>query len=273
MMSTGKKLLILLMVVPLATTLLAAQGIDHGTEAEPAEERRARRASTDEVPDTVVIPVGTHIPLVLQNTVSTKTAAPGDLLYFETIYPVVVNNKILVPVGSFVRGSLTHVKRPGRIKGRAEMYVRFDELTLPNGYTVDLNASLATTGARQNEEVAREEGKVKGDSSKGEDAGTVISTTGAGTGIGAGVGAISGNVGRGAGIGAGIGAAAGLAAVLLTRGKELELPRGTTVDIVVDRPLELDGAMATFDWTGRPSALGAPEQQQRDRGLRRYPPF
>jgi type IV secretion system protein VirB10 len=268
MMSTGRKLLFLLTVLLLATSLLAAQELEEGTEAETALKNKPAAEA-----DTVLVPVGTHIPLVLQNTVSTKNAAPGDPLYFETIYPVVVNSKILVPVGSFVRGSLTHVKRPGRIKGRAELYVRFDELTLPNGYTVDLNASLATAGARQNEEVAREEGKVKGDSSKGDDAGTVISTTGAGTGIGAGVGAISGNAGKGAGLGAGIGAAAGLATVLMTRGKELELPRGTTVDIVVDRPLELDAALATFDWTGRPSQLGAPEQQQRDRGLRRYPPF
>jgi len=270
MMPIANKFPAVLTALLLAVSFAAAQEVGEGVEAGP--ELKQRPAATEER-ETVMLPVGTHIPLVLQNTVSTKNAAPGDPLYFETIYPVVVKGKILVPVGSFVRGSLTHVKRPGRIKGRAELYVRFDELTLPNGYTVDLNASLATAGARQNEEVVREEGKVKGDSSKGQDAGTVITTTSAGTGIGAGVGAISRNAGTGAGLGAGIGAAAGLATVLLTRGKELELPRGTTVDIVVDRPLELDAALATFDWTGRPSQLGAPEQQQRDPGLRRYPPF
>lgn len=239
----------------LVTSLLGAQ--------EPEAPAEARKPAAD----TVVIPVGTRIPLVLQNSVSTKTARPGDYLYFESVYPVVVNNRILIPVGSFVRGALTHVKRPGRIKGRGEFRVRFDELTLPNGYTVDLSASLGGAGAREDEEVDRGEGGIKGDSSKGQDVSTVA-TTGA---AGAGIGAIAGR-GKGTAIGGAAGAAAGLAAVLLTRGRELELPRGTTVDIILDRPLELDAALAHFDWTGQSSSLPAPTPRQRDnRPFRRIP--
>lgn len=77
-----------------------------------------------------VLPAGTRIPMVLQNSVNTKNARVGDQLYFQTIYPVVANNRILIPVGSYVRGSVTFTKRPGRIKGRGELHVRFDELTL-----------------------------------------------------------------------------------------------------------------------------------------------
>jgi len=177
--------------------------------AQEPELKPAPAAKSAETPlAKVVVPGGTHLPLVLQNTISTKTAEPGDPLYFETTYPVVVNNRILIPVGSFVRGTLTEVKRPGRIRGRGELHVRFDELTLPNGYTVNLTASLATTGAREGEEVDREEGSVKSDSTKGQDIGTVATTGGAGAGIGA----IAGGA-KGAGIGAGVGAAAGLAAV------------------------------------------------------------
>src|SRR3972149_1032754 len=194
--------------------------------AQEPELKPAPAAKSAETPlAKVVVPGGTHLPLVLQNTISTKTAEPGDPLYFETTYPVVVNNRILIPVGSFVRGTLTEVKRPGRIRG--ELHVRFDELTLPNGYTVNLTASLATTGAREGEEVDREEGSVKSDSTKGQDIGTVATTGGAGAGIGA-IAARGG--GKGTAIGAGVGAAVGLAAVLLTRGREMELTRGTTVD-------------------------------------------
>lgn len=220
--------------------------------------------------ETVVIPAGTRLPLVLQNSVNTKTAEVGDSLYFETVYPVVVNHRVLVPVGSFVRGTLTRVKRPGRIRGRGELRVRFDELTLPNGYTVDLNASLAAVDAGNNEEVDRGEGGVKSDSSKAEDIGTVA-TAGA---TGAGIGAIAGR-GKGVAIGGAAGVAAGLAATLLTRGRELELPRGTSVEIVLSRPLVLDGTLARFDWTGRGSALPAPAPRDRSRNpLRpRFPPF
>ncbi|MFQ5663291.1 MAG: hypothetical protein ACE5HL_05635 [Terriglobia bacterium] len=223
--------------------------------AEPVADPNAGRHS-----GTVVIPAGTHIPLVLQNSVSTKTAQVGDFLYFESVYPVVVNKRILVPVGSFVRGSITRVKRPGRIRGRGELHVRFDELTLPNGYTVDLSAGLGAAGARVDEEVDREEGGVKSDSSKGEDVATVA---GAGA-TGAVIGAIAGR-GKGVAIGGAAGAAAGLAAVLLTRGRELELARGTTVEIVLNRPLELDSALAQFDWTGQSSALPGPAPRRRNR--------
>ncbi|MGH9805108.1 MAG: hypothetical protein ACRD4D_08035, partial [Candidatus Acidiferrales bacterium] len=143
----------------MVATMAAAQE----QESEQKQAAEAPAAQEEEVlPATVTIPAGTHLPLVLQNSVNTKTAAAGDSLYFETIYPVVVENRILIPVGSFVRGTLTEVKRPGRVKGRGELHVRFDELTLPNGYTVKLAASLATAGAGQGEEVQREEGVVKG---------------------------------------------------------------------------------------------------------------
>ncbi len=82
-------------------------------------------------------------------------------------------------------------------------------------------------------------------------------------GIGAAIGRGSG---KGMGIGALVGAGAGLAAVLLTRGRELILPRGTTVEIALDRPLELDPALVQFDWTGHSSDLPgpAPRPQQRN---------
>lgn len=246
----------------LLLVFVCVAGAQEPEQAEPP--KKTSEPAAQEESEKVVIPVGTHLPLVLQNSVNTKSAAVGDSLYFESIYPVVVENRILIPVGSFVRGTVTHVKRPGRVKGRGELHVRFEELTLPNGFTLPLHASLAGAGAGQGEEVDREEGRIKGDSSKGQDVGTVATTTG----VGASVGAIAGQSAKGAGIGAGVGAAAGLAAVLLTRGKELELPRGTTVDIIFDRPLELDPAVAKFDWTGQPTALPGPAPRQRQNPLR-----
>ncbi|MBI2956880.1 MAG: hypothetical protein HYY26_06180 [Acidobacteria bacterium] len=250
-----------LLSVLLGLLLAAATAAQEPAQPPPDKDEPAAQEPAEEEPATVVIPVGTHIPLVLQNSVNTKTAEPGDFVYFETIYPVVVNNRILIPVGSFVRGTVTQVKRPGRIKGRGELHVRFDDLTLPNGYTTRLSASLASAGTVNDEEVDRTEGSVKSDTTKGEDVGTVAGTTAAGAGIGA----IAGR-GKGTAIGAGAGAAAGLAWILLTRGREVVLARGTTLDIVLDRPLELDAALARFDWTGQPTSLpGAPPASNQTR--------
>jgi len=88
---------------------------------------------------------------------------------------------------------------------------------------------------------------VTGGADKRGDAGTVISTTA----TGAGIGAIASPTPKGAGIGAGIGAAAGLAAILLTRGPEAELPRGSTMDVVLERARTLDGSQIQFTNLGQ----------------------
>src|SRR5450432_3157616 len=82
---------------------------------------------------------GTHIPLSLVNSVSTRTAAPGDRVYLQTAFPVLDHGRIVIPVGSYVEGTVTQAKRPGRVKGRGELYIRFDSLTLPNGVTRDFH--------------------------------------------------------------------------------------------------------------------------------------
>src|SRR5271166_1256326 len=76
------------------------------------------------VPSKIELPTGTHIPLVLHNAVSTRSAQPGDPVYFETSFPVMLNGKVVVPAGSWVSGEVTETKRPGRVKGRAELMVR-----------------------------------------------------------------------------------------------------------------------------------------------------
>ena len=77
-----------------------------------------------------VVPTGTRIPLSLINSISTKHSAVGDRVYLQTAFPVLVNGKIVIPAGSYVLGTVTSSKRPGKVKGRGELYVRFDSLTL-----------------------------------------------------------------------------------------------------------------------------------------------
>lgn len=207
---------------------------------------------------------GTHIPLVLHNAISTRSARPGDPVYFETIFPVMVDGHVVIPAGSYVSGEITESKRPGRIKGRGELMMKLTEMILPNGYMVNLNAMPNGAGTGGGETV-NNEGQVVGDSDKTSDVGTVIRSTEAGTGIGAGVGAAAGNIGKGVGIGAGIGAVAGLGAVLLTRGPDAELPRGSTLEAVIERPIYLDADKVQFTGPGQASALAGPPNREPQR--------
>jgi hypothetical protein len=204
-----------------------------------------------------IVPAGTKLPLVLHNAITTRNVQPGDPVYLETLFPIVLNNKIMIPAGSYVQGEVVSAKRPGKVKGTGELQVRLNILILPNGYTVNFNAIPSNAGTGGNESVDSE-GKIHGDTDKTTDVGTVLK----GTGIGAGIGGIAGRSAGGAGIGAGIGAAVGLMTVLLTRGPELELPRGTTLDIVLDRALYLDASYITFTDPGHASTMAGPPNRE-----------
>jgi hypothetical protein len=206
---------------------------------------------------TLVVPAGTRLPLVLHNSVTTRNAQKGDPVYLETVFPIVQDDRIVVPSGSYVQGDILEAKRPGKVKGRGEVRIRLTTMILPNGYTVKFDAIPTNAGTGGNETTDKE-GEIKGDTDKASDAGTVIKTTA----VGAGIGGIAGRSAKGAGIGAGVGAAMGLATVLLTRGPEVELPRGTSVDIVLDRPLYLDSSKINFTDPGRASQIPGPASRE-----------
>jgi hypothetical protein len=229
--------------------------------AQPADPAQPVAAAPAAKPNAKVeVPSGTHLPLILHNGVSTRSAKPGDPVYLETLFPVMIDGKVVIPAGSYVSGEITESKRPGRVKGRGELMIKLNTLILPNAYEVNLNAAPSNAGTGGGETVDNE-GKIKGDSDKAHDVGTVMTTTGAGAGIGG----LATRSPAGAGIGAGIGAAAGLVAVLLTRGPEAELPRGTSLEVVLNRPLELDADKVQFTSPGQASTLAGPPNREAQR--------
>jgi hypothetical protein len=243
----------------------APQSAASPNSAAPARASRAApeaaAAKASAAPKRIEVPVGTHIPLVLHNAISTRSARPGDPVYFETLFPIMIDGHVVIPAGAYGSGEVTESKRAGRVKGRAELMVKLTTMILPNAYMVDLNAVPGNAGTGGGETV-NNEGKVVGDSDKASDVGTVMKTSGAGAGIGA----IAGGA-KGAGIGAGIGAVGGLAAVLLSRGPDAELPRGSTLEAVVDRAILLDAARVQFTSPGQASTLAGPpnREPQRDK--------
>ncbi|HEU0123280.1 MAG TPA: hypothetical protein VFQ91_22315 [Bryobacteraceae bacterium] len=193
-----------------------------------------------------VVPLGTRVPLVMINSVSTKHAAEGDRVYLETSYPILADGRVVIPPGSYVAGTITASKRAGRVKGRSELYVRFDSLTLPNGITRDFRARMGALDGRASEEFDRTEGKIKGEGTKGADAVKVATAAGAGTSVGVIAGSAAGRPMMGTAVGAAAGAAAGMVGVLLSRGQDVVLGRGTVVEMVLDRSLEFTETEVDF---------------------------
>jgi type IV secretion system protein VirB10 len=234
------KLFRLVLLLLLAVTLAAAQ-----EDSNPAPAKAAvPDAKATEAPDadqavsgTIVLPAGTKIPLVLKHAVSTKNAQVGDNLYLETTFPVVQNDRMIIPAGTYVQGSVTGVKKPGRIKGRAELLIHFTTMIFPNGYTVSFPGALDNVPGADTQKVKDKEGTIQADSQKGKDVATVAGTAASGTLIGAAAGG-----GKGAGIGAAAGGATGLLIALLTKGNDVRLEAGAGVEMVLQRPLTLEEA-------------------------------
>ncbi len=183
------------------------------------------------------IPAGTHVLLRMVNSVSTKTAKAGDPVYLQTASPIALGGQMVVPVGTYVQGTVAEAKRSGRVKGRAEIALHLDTMTFASGKSVTITPHVDAVDSGQHEQkIADNEGTIKQGSTKMEDAGRIAILAGTGAAIG---GLATQSVAD-AGIGGGIGGAVGLATVLLTRGKEVELNRGVTLDIVFDHPITVE---------------------------------
>ena len=224
-----------MMTLLLLSGLAVAQA-SQGTQPNAAATSTSSAAALSAAPaNELTVPAGTKVPLVLKHAISTKSAREGDAVYAETTFPVVQNNRVLIPAGTYVQGKISRVQRAGRIKGRAEVLMHFTTLIYPSGYTVLLPGAVENVPGADKTSMKGEEGTIRQDSQTGQKVGTVASTAG----TGAVIGGLS-HGGKGAGIGAGVGGAVGTAIALLTRGNDVKLEAGTTVEMVIQRAVPLD---------------------------------
>ncbi len=186
-------------------------------------------------PSRSVLPAGTLVVVELLDTLSTKYNERGDQFTSRVFRDVEVEGRTLIPRGSQIWGSISYLKRAGRIRGRAQINLRFEELRLADGRRFPLEASVVDLETRSEERLSRDEGAILAPASKGDDAKTV----GKASGVGAVVGALGGGK-QGAGVGAAAGAVAGLAAVLVTRGRDAQLEARTqlTIRLMQELPLQ-----------------------------------
>jgi hypothetical protein len=182
------------------------------------------------------IPQGSHCLLRMINSISTRTAGIGDYVYMRTSTPIVANGQVVVPVDSYVQGVVSHSKRSGRVNGRAELSIRIENLTLPSGKVIKIAPHLSSVDSDGTEQKVDKEGGVEQGGSKGADAQKIATTAGAGAAIGG----LADRSWKGAGIGGGAGGAVGIATVLLSRGREVELKQGATVDVVFERAVPVE---------------------------------
>jgi hypothetical protein len=194
-----------------------------GKQAQPADE--------------IVVPPSTQIPLALTSAISSRTAYVGQPIYCQTLYPIDIDNRIVIPVGTYVKGTVTEVERAGHLHRRSRMGLRFESMILPSGYTKYFSGTLAGFAGNGKEGFKKTESRIEGAGDKGKDAETVVLSSAEGAGIGSIAGVSTGHTGAGAAAGAAGGAIVGTIFVLASRGKEILLPAGTDLQLELTRPL------------------------------------
>lgn len=180
----------------------------------------------------VALPEGTRINLQLNDFLSTKLNSEGDAFTATVTSPVYLKDRVFIPKGSIVSGSISRILRPGRFKGKAMMNLSFNSIRFPGSADLPIVATLVRIDPEGSGRT-QAEGTITAEGSKGTDAVKVAAPTITGAGIGAIV-----DGGKGAAIGAGIGAVIGLA-TLARPGKDLEIRRGAALELMLDRPLTI----------------------------------
>jgi hypothetical protein len=184
---------------------------------------------------TLSLPAGTGVKMKLETPISTRTTKVGDSFAGRVTEPVMIENKVVVPVGAAIEGHVAKISEPRRIKGVPEIDLRPDLLTMPNGNKYNISAVVVDTDKGSGTRVT-DEGKIKGKGATGSDKKEIA----IGAGAGLGVGALAGG-GKGAVIGATVGASVTVAH-WLTKHHSAELPAGSEITMELSRPMAMSGA-------------------------------
>jgi hypothetical protein len=219
-------------VVGLLAGMAAVQGLGQTTAVAPAP-------ASETSSQTFTVPAGTKVLLSLKSGINTKTAQQGDGVYLVSSFPVVGSSRVMIPVGVYVQGVVDHVVRPGRVKGRAQIDLHFTTMIFPNGSVVEVPGVLNSLPGSDGPKVKDSEGTVEQAGNKGRDVGNIAKGAAIGAGTGVFGGAETGSVAKGVGYGSLAGAAAGTLYTLFTRGNDIVIPSGTSVEMVLQRPLVL----------------------------------
>lgn len=251
-------------VVLLAGTLAAAaQATSPASQSIESVQTAAASApvpaasSVASAPKSFIVPAGTKVLLELRSSINTKSAKPGDGVYLASTFPVVVGNRVLIPSGVYVQGMIDSVVRPGRIRGNAQLNMHFTSMIFPNGTVVSIPGVVNSLPGAGNQKVNGDEGTIEqqGGSNKGHNAGETAkvavptgATVGSISGLGAGHPLAGGLEGAGAGL-----AAAGIVA-LFTHKADISIPSGSQVEMVIQRPLQLEESNLEGNTTLVPAA-------------------
>jgi hypothetical protein len=179
------------------------------------------------------VPAGTRFLVGLKDKLSTHKDKAGKHFKAKTLEALSTPGGFVLPPGAEVRGHISRVE-PAGLTGRARLWVSFDDIKTPGGRTPLIADVVEVPGEHSVKTGNSQEGEIEARTSKGT---RDLEAAAAGAAIGAAVGGAK-HGGKGAAIGAAIGGAGGFM-VSSGFGQDLELQKGTKLDLELGRPLYL----------------------------------
>lgn len=189
--------------------------------------------STSTTAATANVPNGTRFLVRLEDKLSTKKHKNGKKFSVKTLEPLETREGLFVPPGAEIRGHISRVE-PAGLTGRARLWLTFDDIKTRDGKLPLVARVVSVPGEYSVRAGDSREGEIEARTSKGRQE---IEAAAAGAAIGAVIGA-SAKGGKGAAIGAALGGATGFL-IASGMGQELELQKGTKLELELDRPLYL----------------------------------
>jgi hypothetical protein len=169
-------------------------------------------------PTRLEIPAGTSVRVQMIDGVDSSVNHTGDTFHASLASPIVVDNQIVVPVGTDIYLKLVNAKSAGHMTGKSELALELARMEF-QGKSYGLSSSDYTqTGSSRGKRTAE--------------------TVGGGAAIGALLGAVIGG-GKGAAIGAATGAGAGGVVQGVTKGEQIQIPSETKLDFSLEQPVEV----------------------------------
>ena len=165
----------------------------------------------------VTIPAGTVLPVDLETSVGSDTSRVEQPVRGALRRPVIINGVQVLSAGAAVFGHVTTARRPGKVKGRGLIAMRFTELDTPGEGRTRISSATVSRMAPATKE---------------KDALQILAPAAGGAVVGRIVGGK-----KGAAEGALIGGGAGTAYVLSTRGKDVRLSRGAHLAVRLTAPV------------------------------------
>jgi hypothetical protein len=187
-------------------------------DAQNAANQPANAPAQAPAPQPIVVPQGTAIEVVLDQSLSSKTSNVGQSFFATVVDPVVVDGQEVIAKGAHARGTVTSAKAAGRFKGASELGLALRSVEV-NGQRYEIRASTPELSKK----------------GKGKRTGAMV---GGGAGGGALIGGLAGG-GKGALIGGLIGAGAGTGGAAFTGNRDVELPAETGLRFRLVKPLEI----------------------------------